>query len=223
MLKSRFESDEINETWYKFAVAKGILFRSLDSAISQSGWYKIDKGLKAQTVTYAIAACAHSFREVGRQIDLIKIWKEQDLSLELLDWMLDQAKTIHGILNSPPGIEKNPSEFCKKEFCWTLHVKGKTAQPAGNILDYGVTLMDFTTELSNGRRDSRRNNELDFEIALAKLVPRASQIKQMAVNRQMISPNNSSALAKLESGRLTFTRAEKNSLKTLLNNLEIDF
>jgi hypothetical protein len=222
-LKTSSESMEINDVWFKCAVAKGILFRRLDKEVALSDWYKNDKGLKAQTVAYTIAACAHAFREAGQQIDLIRIWRDQEVPTALLDWMLDQAQTVHRILNNPPGIVKNPTEFCKKEFCWTLHVKGKIAQPDRKTLDYGVALAEFGEEQSRGKRDARRDSELDFEIVLAKLVPRASEIRRLAESRHLISENNARALSKLETGRITFTKTEKNSLKAPLERLDLEF
>jgi len=223
ILRTTADSNGLTETWFKCAVAKGILFRKLDSEIAKTDWYRTDKGLKAQAVAYALAACAHSFRESGYQIDLLRIWREQEVPSVLLDWMLLQAQTVHRILNNPPGIVKNPTEFSKKEFCWSLHIKGKITRPDRKILDFGVPTTEFSDELSTGKRDTRRNNELDFEIALAKLVPRAGEIRQLATTRQLISSNNNIALSKLETGRLTFTKTEKNSLKTLLDRLEIEY
>ncbi len=221
-LKTNSESIELNETWFKCAVAKGILFRRLDKEIAQSDWYKNDKGLKAQAVAYTISACAHAFREAGQQIDLLRIWRDQDVPTVLMDWMLIQAQSVHSILNNPPGSVKNPTEFCKKEFCWILHVKGQIARPDRKILDYGVALTDFSEEHARGKRDARRDGELDFEIGLAKMVPRAHEIRQLAVAKKLISENNSRALSKLEAGRLTLTKTEKNSLKTLFDRLNIE-
>jgi hypothetical protein len=45
----------LNEFWFKCAVAKAIVFRTLDKEIARSDWYKAAKGLKAQTVAYALA------------------------------------------------------------------------------------------------------------------------------------------------------------------------
>jgi hypothetical protein len=221
-LKSSAENAELTDTWFKCAVAKGILFRRLDKEVALSDWYKNDKGLKAQTVAYAVSACAHAFREMEQQIDLLRVWREQDVPKVLLDWMLQQAHVVHGILNSPPGIVKNPTEFCKKEFCWTLHVKGKISNPDRKVLDYGVAISEFSDEQTRGKRDARRDNELDFEIALAKLVPRAAEIRRLAENKLLLSANNTRALSKLETGRISFTKSEKNSLKTLLDRLKID-
>lgn len=214
---------DLNEIWFKCAVAKGIIFRKLDKEIAQSEWYKNDKGLKAQALTYTIAACAHSFRELGFQIDLLRIWKEQDVPHQLLAWMLEQARSVHKILNNPPGTVKNPAEFAKKEFCWSIHIRGQIEAPSKSILDYGVPLVSFNDDQASGKRDARKNTELDFEITLAKLVPSAREIRMLAESKRLISTNNSRAIDKLESGRLTFTKSEKNSLKTLLERLDFDF
>lgn len=222
-LKTNSDANELTETWYKCAVAKGILFRTLDKSVAESEWYKNEKGLKAQTVTYAIAACAQSFREIGYQIDLLRIWKDQAVPAILLDWILLQAKIVHAILNNPPGSVKNPTEFCKKEFCWTQHVKGKVAKPDQKILDFGLELTQFTEDITSGKRDARRNNDLDFEIALANLIPKASEIRKLAKARRLISFKNDLALSKLELGKINFTKSEKNSLKLLLEMLEINF
>lgn len=221
-LKFSSENIDLNENWFKFAVAKGILFRRLDKEIANSQWYKNDKGLKAQTVAYTLAACAQAFRDVGQQIDLLRIWREQDVPTALLDWLVQQAGVVHKILNNPPGTAKNPTEFCKKEFCWTTYVKGKTDQPDRKILDYGVDIIEFRDEQSRGKRDARRDSELDYEIALANLMPRAAEIRKLAESRGLISPTNSRSLSKLESGRLTFSRAEKNSLNSLFERLDIE-
>jgi len=222
-LKSIADSSELSETWFKCAVAKAILFRRLDKEIAQSEWYKNDKGLKAQTVAYAVSACAQSFRDHGQQIDLLRIWREQDVPPILLDWMVSQAKAVHKILNNPPGIVKNPSEFCKKEFCWTQHVRGKISPPDRRVLDYGVSLNDFEAEQNLGKKEARRDGELEFEIALSNLIPRATEIKKLAESRSLMSTKNSAALRKLETRQLNFTRSEKNAIKLLLDRLEIDY
>lgn len=222
-LKISSDSNDLNETWFKCAVAKGILFRNLDKRISLSEWYKNQKGLKSQTVTYTVAACAHSFRDIGLQIDLLRIWKEQDVPLNLSDWMLKQAEFVSGILSTPkPGENPNIAQLCKSEFFWTRYVKGKVSLLEKQIQEYGVPLMDFADELSHGKGEGRRNKDIDFEISLAKLVPKAAEIRLLAESRKLISENNNRALKKLEAGKIGFTKSEKNSLKTLLERLEIN-
>ena len=221
-LKAGSDHTELNDIWFKYVVAKGIIFRRLDREVALSDWYKVDKGLKAQTVAYSVAACAQAFRDLGQQIDLLRIWRDQDVPAVLLDWMIAQAQVVHKILNNPPGTVKNPTEFCKKEFCWTLHVRGKISNPDRKVLDYGVALTEFSDEQARGKRDAKRDSDLDLDIALAKLVPRTPEIRRLAESRHLISENNRRALSKLEAGRFNLTKTEKNSLKNLLERLDIE-
>ena len=215
------DTNQINEVWFKRVVAKAILFRTLDKSIAQSEWYKSNRGLKAQTITYTIAACANAFREVGLQIDLLRIWKNQEVPIQLLDWILEQAREIHKVLNDPPGSVRNPAEFCKKEFCWTLYVIKVVPKLGKSQADFGIPVFEFTEEMLLGKKDEKNHRELDFEIAVSKLVPRSAEIKRLAESKNLISPNNSKALYKLETGRLNFSKAEKNALKSLIERLEI--
>ena len=106
---------ELNEFWFKCVVAKAIIFESLEQGNHSLGVVdKSAKGLKAQTVAYTMAATAEAFRIGGMQIDLMRIWREQCVPAALMTWMLDWARTIHEVLNRPPGEVKNPSEFAKK-------------------------------------------------------------------------------------------------------------
>ncbi|MES2019222.1 MAG: AIPR family protein [Pseudomonadota bacterium] len=212
---------DLNEKWFRDAVAKGIIFREIDKRIAQTQWYREAKGLKAQTVAYTVAACAHAFRMSGREIDLDRIWREQTVPTALSDWMLMQARSIHQILTNPPGQVKDAGEFCKKEFCWEMFVRDKIPQPDVQTVEFGVSHEDVLAMKSQGRRDERMSSELDFEIELARLLPRAAEIRQLAENKKLVSELNSRAMQKLVSGRLNFNKGEKNALKNLLERLGI--
>ncbi len=215
-LKNELDYDE---DWFRRAASKAILFRRLDKEIAKSDWYKNKKGLKAQTITYTISACAQAFRDVGQDIDLLKIWKEQDVPVRLLDWMLKQASIVHKILINPPDTDTDNAEFCKKDYCWFKFVKGKVEVPASSILEYGIPLAD---SMSEKEHIGSINSESDFDSKLSALSSKAHVIRSMAEAKKLISPKNNIALKKLESGDLSFTKQDKNSLKTLLMRLEIE-
>jgi hypothetical protein len=209
---------DYDEDWFRRAASKGLLFRRLDKEIAKSDWYKSKKGLKAQTVTYSIAACSQSFRDIGYEIDLLKLWKEQDVPPRLLDWILNQASIVHKILINPPDTDTDAAEFCKKDYCWFKFVKGKVNEPPSTMLEYGIPYAPNAEEVQSvGNVDG----SLDFDEKLAALVPRAHDIRSMAEVKNLISPKNNIALKKLESGQLSFTKQDKNALKTLLMRLEI--
>jgi hypothetical protein len=210
---------DYDEDWFRRAAAKGILFRRLDKEITKSDWYKNKKGLKAQAVTYSIAACSQSFRDIEYEIDLLKIWKEQDVPPRLLEWILKQASIVHAILINPPDTDTDAAEFCKKEYCWFKYVKGNVHEPPSTILEYGVPFAPNAEEL---RHVGNVDGNSDFDEKLAALIPRAQDIRSMAEVKKLISPKNNVALKKLESGQLSFTKQDKNALKTLLMRLQIE-
>lgn len=214
---------ELNEFWFKCAVAKAILFKSIDREIAQSEWYRAAKGLKAQTTAYTVSAVAEAFRVHGMQLDLLRIWRDQMIAPTLMAWMLEVARGIHVVLNNPPGSVKNATEFCKKEFCWNLHVLPMLAAVSKRVEEYGISVEDSDRNAGQGRREEKRNRELDFDIAVAKLVPKAVEIRQLAQSRQMLSDNSIRALDKLQAGRLNLIKTEKSSLKALLDRLEIEY
>ena len=213
----------LNEFWFRCVIAKAIAFRTLDKQIAQSDWYKDAKGLKAQTIAYTLAAAAHSFRTVGMELDLPRIWREQSVPVMLLEWMLDLAKRIQKVLNKPPGTTLNPGEFCKKDFCWTLHVLPLIQVPSALMQDYGISSKEFALDVSGGRREENRNRTLDFDIAIVTLQSKVAEIRTSAEAQELLSENSMRALEKLQAGRFTLTRPEKQALKSLLDTLKISY
>ena len=57
ILYKEFEKDEnqFREPFYKDLISKAILFRATEKGISSSEWYRNEKGLRAETVTYTLS------------------------------------------------------------------------------------------------------------------------------------------------------------------------
>ncbi|MDB4634102.1 AIPR family protein [Rubripirellula sp.] len=117
-----YEADEeaFGPAFYNDLVAKMILFRRVDSAILQAPWYKEERGLKAEIVTYAIALLRHGLQRKKRDINLTIIFKNQAVSETLLQTILGLAKRIREAIKDIQftGGVANPSEFCKSEKGW---------------------------------------------------------------------------------------------------------
>jgi hypothetical protein len=222
-LKQLHDDGELTEVWFKKAIGRALVFKTLDREIAHSDWYTNSKGLKAQTVAYTAAAVTRSFLMVQNELNFELIWRRQDLPDDLLNWMLSTAKMIHRKLNDPPGSVKNPSEYCKKEFCWAIDVTSMIDPPPDALVDqYGISIEDAIAAKKQGRRDSKRNKELDFEIGLAQLIPKAEAILREAEEKYLASENNRKALNKLKNGKMNFSKSEINALKNLFQRLHID-
>lgn len=129
-LLKEFEKDEtvFGAAFYQDLIAKMILFRTIDSALLQTDWYKNERGLKAEIVTFSIALIRHALVHEGRDIDLAAIYRRQKVSESLCRLITDTAKDIREKITDidfTDGVT-NPSEFCKSERGWkkikTMHV-----------------------------------------------------------------------------------------------------
>jgi hypothetical protein len=112
--------DDFGADFYRDLVAKMILFRESDKAIVSSGWYKNEKGFKAEAVTYTLALLRYSLLEEGKDINLSRIYQNQTVSEELMDFIISLAEVVRNNITNPRfrGGVANPSEFCKSEKGW---------------------------------------------------------------------------------------------------------
>jgi hypothetical protein len=114
------DKDQFGASYYKDLVSKMILFKTVDSAVLNSQWYKEERGLKAEIVTYSIALLRHKLIEQEKDYDLVAIYKTQSVSHTLLQVIVNLAKTIRERITDVDftGGVTNPSEFCKSEKGW---------------------------------------------------------------------------------------------------------
>jgi hypothetical protein len=117
-----FDKDEsaFGAVFFKDLVSKMLLFRMVDAGIQQSGWYKAEKGLKAEIVTYSIALLRHALLKDSSDIDLSTIYRNQTVSDTLLATIVSLAEKVRYSITDvgfTSGIT-NPSEFCRNEKGW---------------------------------------------------------------------------------------------------------
>lgn len=109
-----------NEPFYKDLISKAILFKHSDKAIFKSEWYKDSPGYKAQTVTYTISLLRYKLKSKKQDLNLERIWKNQDLSKTLEREVIVLGYLVQKNLldlNFRNGVA-NTSEFAKKPDCW---------------------------------------------------------------------------------------------------------
>jgi hypothetical protein len=119
-----YDKDESNfkHSFFKDLVSKMILFRETDMEIGRSDWYKENRGLKAETVTYTLAYFRHKLLEKSHDLNLERIFSNQHLSKSMIEQILYLAKEIRSKIqdDSFRGGISNPSEFCKSKKGWDL-------------------------------------------------------------------------------------------------------
>ncbi|MGQ3489062.1 AIPR family protein [Roseovarius pacificus] len=99
-----------DEPYYRNTIAKAILYKQAVSITRKEAF----PAYRAQVATYVVAYLSH---RTGRQIDLERIWKVQDISDELVQLMRGWSYEIRdAIVETSNG--KNVTEWCKKADCW---------------------------------------------------------------------------------------------------------
>lgn len=99
-----------DEKYYQNLVAKAIMFRRTEKLVQQQQY----GGYRANIVTYTLAYLSY---KTAQRIDLEKIWKEQSLSQDLEQAIVDVSAIVRDVIINPPG-GANVGEWCKKEKCW---------------------------------------------------------------------------------------------------------
>ncbi|MEP2652205.1 MAG: AIPR family protein [Paraglaciecola sp.] len=112
--------DEFGAVFFNDLVAKMLLFRATDYAIPRSDWYKAEKGLKAEVVTYTLALLRFALRKEKKDINLERIFKKQSVSNSLTNYIVELGQLVRNKITDPSfrGGIANPSEFCKSEKGW---------------------------------------------------------------------------------------------------------
>lgn len=114
------DDKQFNELYYKKLIAKAILFRRVEKIVSASDWYKTVKSYRANVVTYSIALLRLLIKKYddNLELDLMRIWNEQDLYYELVKTLEDLTKVVFYKLTSNDRETDNVTQWAKREHCW---------------------------------------------------------------------------------------------------------
>ncbi len=137
---------KINNVYFEDTISKCILFKSADKR------YGIKPNsigeMKQVVVPYALSLLNII---TNNQLDLFKIWKNQDVSAELSDFIFELMKQVNQFIldtyNGQHYIEK-----AKKEECWNLVKKHS----------WDVNLKDINADLIDLKNPPKRNTDIDI-------------------------------------------------------------
>jgi len=101
---------EPDETYFTHLIAKTILFKSAEKIVQGEQF----GGYRANIVTYTLSYLSYKTQQ---DIDLDKIWKQQNLTLPLQQAIQMISREVHQVITNPPD-GRNVTEWCKKESCW---------------------------------------------------------------------------------------------------------
>jgi hypothetical protein len=107
--------NKFNELYFKELIAKAIMFRFLDRALMKQAWYG---GYKANIIAYSIAKFSELITVTGKRLDLLLIWKRQQLTEITQKHLLGIARVVNDCIQDTPEGITNVTEWCKKIQCW---------------------------------------------------------------------------------------------------------
>lgn len=106
------EQNHLNpdELYFRHLIAKAILFKRSEKIVQNENF----GGYRANIVTYTLSYLSYTTQQ---DIDLDRIWKEQNLTPELQETIQVISREIHRVITNPPD-GRNVTEWCKRESCW---------------------------------------------------------------------------------------------------------
>lgn len=155
------DDKQFNELYYKWAIARAILFRQTEKMVSAQPWY--DGGYRANIVAYTLAMLGKLCTESGKSIDFMKIWEKQSVSDAVMRSLEIAAKLVHDDIMTPLVGVSNVSEWCKKEACWdrlqTRTKELKSLLPA-QFLEKLVSKEEIEREKRAAAKAQKINNDI---------------------------------------------------------------
>lgn len=168
-----YDKDETSfgASFYKNLVAKMILFRQTDAAILAAPWYKLERGLKVETVVFTLCLLRYKLLENNCDINLDKIYISQRVSDTLLEFIVTLAEKVRLKISDQSfrdGVT-NPSEFCKSEKGWKKIKKIDISLSSLDPLDILTNdeIQEFEEENKHIDEVSKSISDLDYVLAVS--------------------------------------------------------
>jgi len=150
-----------NESYFRDAIAKAIMFISSRKAILSQVWYKESGGYLIQTVTYTISKLLFEVRKLGMFINYRNIWDKQEIPDFLLDDILLIAQLVRKVLFCP-GLG-NIETYCKKPECWET-IKEYPFELSLPTKSYLINKEDIRDEKVTAKKEQKFTDELSNEV-----------------------------------------------------------
>jgi hypothetical protein len=160
-ITEQWDSDDkvINETYFKYLIAKKIIFDSTGKIVQSRDWYEAG-GYRSQHVVLAIAALAGAAKKKKKSINCMAIWNQQGLTPAFERALGQAADAAHKVLYNPGAGYRNISEWAKQLKCF----ENLNSVPVDWDADWLSELIDNKEEKAIQReavRDQAELNEIE--------------------------------------------------------------
>ncbi len=177
--------NDFNEMYYREAIAKAIVFRSVERLVTAQPWY--EGGYRANVVAYAIAKLAHDVAQGGESINFERIWGAQGISPVLRDALVISSKSVHDVIVDPPEGMRNVTEWAKQQACWH-RVKGLHVLWPDALETELVSSSDRGEAKRAAVKDQRMLNGIEAQMAVVQAGPDFwSDVKVWGISKGLLS------------------------------------
>lgn len=187
-------SDGFNESWYRVAVAKALVFKATERIVSNQPWYQ--GGYRANIVAYAIAKAAHDVKARGRAVDFQRIWRHQTLDPAMEEALATASEAVHEILINPPAGISNVTEWAKQQACWVRACDVVLRWPSAFLKDL-ISAEELRDEERHARRAQRELNGIEAQIAVVQAGPEFwADVLEWGTQRKLLTATEEGVLRK---------------------------
>ncbi|MES0032094.1 AIPR family protein [Mesorhizobium sp. M0040] len=187
------DSDAFNELSFRTAVARAIIFRTLEKDVIRQPWY--DGAYRANIVAYAIAKLAKLTADAKKSVDFEDIWKRQAVPEPLRAEFVRLAEAAQGVLKRPVAGMANVTQWAKRQACW-----GQVEALEIMLSDEARDLLIEPAEAKASQRDAKKGQRVDDAISAQALAVQVSptgweQALTFARVRRLLTPKQHSIMA----------------------------
>lgn len=210
--------DDVNESYFKMLIAKGILFHAVHKRIGEQPWYV--SGYLANLTTYSVAKLAELIAKQapGHYLDFASIWATQAVTSTILDQIDSISKAVQGVLTSTTRGVQNVTEWAKKPDCWT-QVRTLNLEISADLRGELIGVADAAKGKVEARSLQKLDSGIEAQMSLF-AVPQSTwcAIRDAPEMKSILSPDDSRTL-RLMTGEVPGAVPESYQAKRLLNIL----
>jgi AIPR protein. len=187
------QPDAFNETFYKHAVAKAIVFREVEKIVTEQPWYQ--GGYRANVVAYAIAKLAHDVEARKCSVDFDLIWRNQGMSESMKNAFVVVSKVVHDSITATPESISNVTEWAKHQACWK-RVSAIEVDWPKEFLNELITAEEQRETRKAAVKDQKVLNGIEAQTAVVQAGSVFwEQLRAWGMARHLLSPTESGILS----------------------------
>lgn len=187
-------SDSFNETFFRHAVAKTIIFKEVEQLVTKQAWY--EGGYRANVVAYAISKLSHDISFMGRDIDFDYIWKHQGISGGLREALTVSAKFVHSVIVASPLTMRNVTEWAKQQACWERVKSLRIAWPTMEVPEW-IHVEKMREIKENAIKNQKILNGIEAQTAVVNAGGDSwREIMEWGSGEKLVTPKELTILAK---------------------------